>query len=93
MICLLPCLVILSLSGSAMCDGDGGGMLLRFIPQRRWIYPGRNGLTEEVRKHMEQNHFDGNEFHQLDYEERMPHMVIRKRKCENQGLHMHLFSF
>ena len=73
-----------------MSDGDGGGMLLRF---RRWIYPGRNGLTEEVRKHMEQNHVDGNEFHQLDYEDRKPHMVIRKRKCENQGLHMHLFSF
>ena len=72
-----------------MCDGDGGGMLLRFIPQRRWIYPGRNGLTEEVRKHMEQNH----EFPQLNYEKSMPHMVVRKRKDENQGLHIICFHF
>ena len=89
MICLLPCLIILIMSGSAMPDGDGGGMLLRFIPQRRWTYPPRNtGLTEEIRKHMEQNTFDGNDFNQLDYEERMPHMVIKKkRRQEYLGLY------
>ena len=42
---------------------------------------------------MEQNHFDGNDFNQLDYEEKMPHMVNRKRKDENEGLHMDLFLF
>ena len=93
MICLLPFLIILTMSGSAMPDGDGGGMLLRFIPQRRWIHPFRNtGLTEEVRKHMEQNTFDGNDFHQLDRDERMPHVVLKKRNNGNLGLNFHLFS-
>ena len=67
------------MSGSALCDGDGGGMLLRFLPHRRWLvdpyHPGRTSLPQEVMKHMEQNQMDGNHF---DYDDKMPHMGIKK---------------
>ena len=49
-------------------------MLLRFLPQRRWVHPGRPSMSQEVRKHMEQDMYEGNK---VDEEDRMPRRFMK----------------
>ena len=70
MISIVTWLIILTMSGSALTDTDGGGLLLRFYSQREWRSPRRPVVPRYILRYMLENSYEGNtedqEYHKVE---------------------------